>query len=148
MRLGHLTNGISCEYKMQSLFKEWLIKKELLFVDEFYVSNVSRRPDFLILKDGNKLINVEAKCNNLDTLVRQMVDNALYCDYTFAFIPDYCNTPEWFKEKLLNSKYGVIIYNFEHEIITEVLEAHKNKYIERPLRKYIINKIKQKYKTH
>lgn len=140
MRIGRATNGISCEYAMQDKLKAWLIRKELKFIDEFWVAEASRIPDFLVLKDGH-LINIEAKCNDFATMLRQLDDNSAFCDYSFAYITDCSLTPEWFKKRLHGSKYGLIVYNYDQDIITEVLEAHINKSIDKQLKKTIIDRI-------
>jgi len=127
MRFGKHTNGTSCEYEMQEYLQKWLKKKGFRFIPELLVSEVHRRPDFLVLKNGNGLINIEAKCNDWKCLLSQLKDNSIYCDYSFAFIPDYCLTPKWFKRALLETNFGLLIYNYEKHIITEVLEAHLNK---------------------
>ena len=142
MRVGKHDNGTSCEYKMQDVMKKWLTEKELTFIDEFYVSEVSRRPDFLIVK-GNTIINIEAKCNNLGEMMNQIRDNATFCNYSFAYIPDYCMTPVWFKRVFINSGVGLIVFNYEHEIITEVLEAHQNKNVHRDIQTAIVQRIKK-----
>ena len=140
MRFGRHTNGISCEFKMQDLMKEWLIEKGLTFIDEFYVSEVSRRPDFLIVK-GHTLINIEAKCNNLDEMMRQIKDNAAFCNYSFAYIPDYCMTSRDFKRQFVTSGIGLIVFNYSNSTITEVLEAHQNKNINRDLQRIVSQRI-------
>lgn len=141
MRIGYLSNGISCELEMQNKLKEWLTVKELKFIDELYVSEVSRRPDFLVLKPGNGLINIEAKCNNHEEIIKQLRDNARYCDYSFAYIPDYCNTPRDFKRKLIEGGFGLIVYHHNEHFVTEVLESHQNKEIDRNLRNMVIQRI-------
>jgi hypothetical protein len=141
MRIGRHTNGTSCEYKMQNKLKEWLIAKDLKFIDELWVSEVSRRPDFLVWMVGYGLINIEAKCNAHDEMLLQLRDNAKYCDYSFAFIPDYCLTSKRFKDGLLRNNYGLIIYNYDLDIVTEVFEAHFNKGVDRGIRKLVIAKI-------
>jgi len=143
MRFGRHTNNLSCEYKMQDKMKEWLTEKELFFIDELFVPEVSRRPDFLVMKKGKGLINIEAKCNDLDTMMRQLRDNATYCDYSFAFFPDYAVTPKWFDEELVKSQFGVIIYNYKLGIITEVFEAHQNKKINKELKQKVLGKMEK-----
>ena len=140
MRFGKHDNGTSCEYLMQDKMKEWLTKKELTFVDEFYVSEVARRPDFLIVR-GHTLINIEAKCNNLDEMMRQIKDNAAFCNYSFAYIPDYCMTSRDFKRRLLESGIGLIVFNYSNDAITEVLEAHQNKNVNREIQTNIAHRI-------
>jgi len=140
MRFGKHTNGTSCEFRMQDIMKEWLIEKGLTFIDEFYVSEVSRRPDFLIVK-GHTLINIEAKCNNLDEMMRQIKDNAAFCNYSFAYIPDYCMTSRDFKRQFVASGIGLIVFNYSKNIITEVLEAHQNKNVNREIQKNIAHRI-------
>lgn len=142
MRIGKLTNSISCEYEMQDKMKGWLNNLSIMFLDEFYVKKASRRPDFLLLKNQDQLINIEAKCNDLVCLIRQMQDNAVYCDYSFAFIPDYCNTTRDFKDDLLTNGFGLIIYNFQNKTITEVLEAHFNNPKDRDLRSNICKEVR------
>lgn len=125
---------------MQDVLKKWLTEKGLIFIDEFYVSEVSRRPDFLIVK-GHTLINIEAKCNNLDEMMRQIKDNAAFCNYSFAYIPDYCMTSRDFKRQLLDSGIGLIVFNYSNDAITEVLEAHQNKNVNRELQTKIAVRI-------
>jgi hypothetical protein len=153
MRIGHLTNQKSCEYAMQETFKIWLSTKGLKVVDELCISEVGRIPDFLVLKPGKGLINIEAKCNDMATMLEQLTDNAAYCDYSFALILDICLTPEWFKKKISESKFGLIVYNYATQTITEVFEAHQNKGINRQLQKIVIGKmekelIKRKQKNY
>lgn len=158
-----MTNGISCEYDMQAAFIKFLNKlnkrelkladrlntwtkynaKLISYKDEFHVSAVSRRADFLIYKPYKGLINVEAKCLDWKCLLNQLEDHATYCDYCFAYIPDYAPTPKWFKGELVKKGYGLIIYNYHNTKVTEVLEAHLNKNINRLLRNTIIDQIKQ-----
>lgn len=140
MRIGHSTNGTSCEFAMQSKLKQWLTAKELKFIDEFGVSSVGRIPDFLVFK-GGKLINIEAKCNAFECVLDQLDDNSAFCDYSFAYIPDYSLTPVWFKKRLIEAGYGLMVYNYDLDIITEVLEAHINKPVNRQLQKTIIDRI-------
>jgi len=140
MRFGKHTNGTSCEYLMQDVMKKWLTEKQLTFIDEFYVSEVSRRPDFLIVR-GHTLINIEAKCNNLDEMMRQIKDNAAFCNYSFAYIPDYCMTSRDFKRQFVNSGVGLIVFNYRHEIITEVIEAHQNQNVNREIQTNIAHRI-------
>ena len=152
MRLGKHTNGISCEIAMQDAFPIWLASIERKTYrkiyysyecfPEVYISEVKRRPDFLLLSK-NKLINVEAKSNNFDHLITQMVDNSLYCDYSFAFIPDYSMTSEYFKHQLTKYRFGLIIYNHATGQITEVLEAHHNNGLDKTLKKIVIKKLKE-----
>jgi hypothetical protein len=142
MRIGRSTNGVSCEFKMQKDFVAWLVERDLQFIDEIYVSEVSRRPDFLI-NNGGQLVNVEAKCNDFRCMLNQLKDNSAFCDYSFAFITDVCLTPQWFKKALLESQFGLIVYNFKNGAITEVLEAHQNKNIDRKMKQIVLEKIKK-----
>jgi hypothetical protein len=141
MRIGNLTNGTSCEWDMQAKLRTWLTEKDLKFIDEHRIPEARRIPDFLVWHGGYGLINIEAKCNALECLCRQLDDNSVFCDYSFAYIPDYTMTPVWFKKKLVDSGYGLMIYNYRQEIITEVLEAHKNKNIDKELRKTVLARI-------
>ena len=136
MRIGRSTNNISCEFGMQSHFNLWLKEKDNLFSkDEVRVNAINRIADFLIVKNKNQLINVEAKCNDFSCMMEQLEDHSVYCDYSFAFIPDYSLTPKWFKEKLFNKGFGLIVYNYKNGCITEVLEAHHNKPKNKKLRR-------------
>lgn len=144
MKIGRLTNGISCEYKMQDKMKEWLMEKDLSFKPEVYVKEVNRRADFLVHKDCRKLINIEAKCNDFICMMAQLQNHSKYCDYSFAFIPDYPMTPKWFKKELAEKGYGLIVYNVEKEIITEVLEAHINKPLLKKLKEKMLKLIYRK----
>ena len=141
MKIGKLSNTISCEYEMQDKMKDWILSLEIPFVDELLVKEVNRRADFLLLKNQTQLINIEAKCNDFACMIKQLNDHSQYCDYSFAFIPDYPLTPKWFKEELLKSGYGLIAYNSKSKVITEVLEAHANKPINKELRRNICAKI-------
>ncbi len=141
MRIGRLTNGDSCEFLMQLKLCEWLREKDILFVDEKRVKQIRRIADFLIIKNG-KLINIEAKSLDFKCLLEQMNDHAIYCDYSFAFIPDFSPTPRWFKEDLANSGYGLMIWNNNEQVITEVLEAHYNKPKNKDLQKQVYQEIK------
>jgi hypothetical protein len=141
MRIGRQTNGISCEWHMQRKLKAWLEGKELKYIDELRVAGLGRIPDFLVIKAGH-LINIEAKCNDFECLLDQMDDNSNYCDYSFAFIPDYSLTPIWFKKRLMNSGYGLIVFNYNDETITEVLEAHHNTF-DKDLRKRVLMSIEK-----
>lgn len=142
MKLGHWTNGISCEYAMQRKMNEWLKERELEYIDEFYVTEISRRPDFLVIK-GGQLINIEAKCNNHDEMIRQLKDNAHYCNYSFAYIPDYCMTSMYFKRVLQSSGYGLFVFNYGKKVVTQVLEAHHNEAHDKALKKIIIDRIRK-----
>lgn len=151
MRLGKHTNGISCEMAMQEVFPAWVRSLEIKTwkdsynnyqcFPEVYVPEVSRRPDFLLLRK-NKLINVEAKSNNFNHLINQMLDNAKYCDYSFAFIPDYSLTTTWFKHNLQKHGFGLIMYNYKTQRITEALEAHHNNGLDKSLKKIVITRLK------
>lgn len=122
-----MTNGISCELEMQDKMSEWISMKNMPYAKEVQVREVGRIADFLLLYDDVSLVNIEAKCNNFYCLINQLNDHAKYCDYSFAFIPDYSLTPKWFKSVLSEKGYGLIIYNYNSKSITEVLEAHFNK---------------------
>ena len=137
MRIGRATNGHSCEWEMQLKMCEWLNHNKILFKDEIRVSEIGRIADFILLINGNQLVNIEAKCNAFDCLLKQLDDHAIYCDYSFAFITDVCLTPKWFKLKLIDKGYGLIVYNTTGQTITEVLEAHSNK----PRQKNIRHKV-------
>lgn len=141
MKIGRHINTFSCEYEMQRVMREWLFEKKLIYIDELRVKEVHRIPDFLIQKRTGGLINIEAKCNAFDKLLYQMNDNAKYCNYSFAFLHDYCLTPKWFKKELLELGYGLIIYNVERQVITEVLEAHMNIGVDYKLQKIVIEKM-------
>ena len=144
MKFGRATNTDTCELEMQVEMCKWLKEKELSFVDELRVKEVHRIADFIVIKDGSKLINIEAKGVDFICLMKQMKDHAVYCDYSFAFIPDFAITPKHFKENLLKNGYGLIIYNDEKKIITEVLEAHYNKPSNKTLRKSIFKRVREK----
>lgn len=151
MRLGSHTNGTNCEFKMQAVFKAWLGSEdmsywELEFIDEMTVREVYRRADFLIWKPGNGLINVEAKSNVTETLIEQLDDHAKYCDYSFAYIPDYSMTPRWFKSFLVQRGYGLIVYNYHKNLVTEVLEAHRNTKPDLNLREIVLQRMRLKIK--
>lgn len=141
MRLGERTNGKSCELQMQETFERWLKEGEFCFKREVRAKKVGRIADFLVLKKGNILINIEAKTNVTETLMKQLNDHAKYCDYSFAFVPDFSITPKWFKSSLTRKGYGLIVYNYKEDIITEVLEAHYNKPKLRNLRKNTIKRL-------
>lgn len=142
MRICKHTNGISCEFEMQAKLNEWLVKKELTFIDEMFISEISRRPDFLVQVPGNGLINIEAKCNNLNEMLLQLKDNSVYCDYSFAYIPDYSIVSKYVKNEILKNGFGLFVYNKEVKIVTEALEAHKNKGVNRSLQKAVLHRIK------
>jgi hypothetical protein len=74
-------------------------------------------------------------------MLSQFTDHAKYCDYCFAFVPDYCNTPEWFKAELFKSKFGLIIYNYKTGQITEVIEAHHNNNLDLLLKRKVVSQI-------
>jgi len=112
-------------------------------VRELGTRGTGRIADFLLF-DGVRLINVEAKCQDFTTLLDQLADHALYCDYCFALIPDYSFTPEWFKQKLLSSKYGLLVYNYRQKVVTEVLEAHSNRPPDKATRRRVIDEIKRR----
>ena len=142
MRIGPYHNAWSDEYAMQQEFSKWLERKNIPYDDEVWVAEVSRRADFLLIRDEGRLVNVEAKCNDLSTMIRQLNDHAIYCDYSFAFIPDCTMTPKWFKKRLQERGYGLIMYNRANASITEALEAHHNKPRNLKLREKAINKIR------
>jgi hypothetical protein len=143
MRLGRLTNSVSCEFLMQKKMGEWLIERNILYIDEYYVSKIGRRADFLATKPGKGLINIEAKCNDLACMIGQLSDHAYYCDYSFAFIPDYPMTPKWFKESLTQKGFGLIVFNYQKEVITEVFEAHVNKVQFKELKRDVLTHIRK-----
>ena len=144
MRIGHATNGMSCEFEMQDEMEKWLETKDVIFIREHYVKEVGRIADFAIIHK-DKVINIEAKSNDFQCMLEQLNDHAIYCDYSFAFIPDWSLTPIDFKNKLAEKRYGLIIYNTTNETITEVLEAHYNKPRNKDLRKTQKSLIKHKY---
>jgi len=109
---------------------------------EVYVKEVRRTADFLLLS-GSRLVGVEAKCNDMAKLICQIKDHSTYCDYNFAYIPDYCLTPTYFKETLLKNGWGLIVYSYRDKVVTEVLEAHKNHDIDREVRRSAIIKLKE-----
>lgn len=129
MRLGKLTNMVYCETEMQEKMAEWLNGMKIPFKREVYVKTnmINRIADFLIYRDGKGLINIEAKCNDFACMLRQMSDHARYCDYSFAYIPDYPGTPKWFKNTISKKGYGLIVFNYSTKQITEVYEAHYNR---------------------
>jgi len=143
MRLGLQTNGRSNELMMQSLFETHISKHNdfyeehsnpqqdysHLLIDykrEMHIPEVSRYADFLI-KQKNKLINIELKTNPGEILLDQLISHSLYCDYCFALVPDFCNMPLWFNIQLIKHGFGLIVYNYKEEIFTEAIEAFKNK---------------------
>ncbi len=134
MRFGTATNGRSCEFEMQDEMAGWLENKDIVYIREHYVKEVGRIADFTIVHK-NKIVNIEAKSNDFKCMIEQMNDHAIYCDYSFAFIPDWCLTPIEFKKQLAEKRYGLIIYNTKNKVITEVLEAHYNKPRNKDLRK-------------
>lgn len=146
MRLGGIYVH-SNEILMQEVFSAWIGKKERYsFRAEVRVREVKRIADFLLVRNSGTLINVEAKSENLDCLLKQMADHATYCDYSFALISDYCVTPRWFKEKLLALGYGLIVFNEDRYkrggVITEALEAHHNKNTNMDLRNKLILQVR------
>jgi hypothetical protein len=130
---------------MQEKLAKWLEEKELNFIAELKVIKIGikRIPDFLVLMPGYGLINIEAKCNNFDEMMKQLNDNAIFCNYSFAYIPDYSLTPKWFKVALLNSGYGLMVFNYKNDVITEVFEAHLNKGTDKELQKFMIYKMNE-----
>ena len=147
MKLGRHTNGLTCEWDMQRRFIEWLqsdylSRYDLEFIDELHIPEVKRIADFIVWKPGNGLINIEAKGNVNSILYHQLKDHAKYCNYSFAFIPDYTLTPRWFKQKLTEYGWGLIVFNFDTKEITEVLESHKNKDIDMFINKSVRQRMK------
>lgn len=120
---------------------------QYIIKDEFLISQVGRRADFLMISPSGRLINVEAKCNDFSTMLRQLDDHAQYCNYCFAYIPDYSLTPEWFKKTLAKKGYGLIVYNHKKGVVTEVFEAHQNKNIDNQLRNDVINLVRKAIKA-
>ena len=138
MRIGRHTNALTCEIEMQARFMAWLrsdylSRYDLEFIDELRIPEVGRIADFIVWKPGNGLINIEAKGTINSTLYHQLKDHSLYCDYSFAFIPDYAIVPKWFKRKLYEYNWGLIVFNYRTKEITEAIEAHKNKEINKNL---------------
>lgn len=138
MRLGRETNGSSNELMMQSEFEKWIkdhnerylnsidqVAKTIEYKREVYIKEVSRYADFL-LKQKNKLINIELKTNPSDILINQLKDHSRYCDYCFALVPDFCVLPNWFVGMLHKNSFGLIVYNDRHNIFTEAIPALKN----------------------
>jgi len=156
LKIGRLTSTIHVEYQMQDDFQKYLEEIELLriqrnnriniqpivaFARELHVPEIGRIADFLILS-GSRLVCVEAKCYNLAKMICQLDDHAKYADYCFAYILDYTITPRHIKERLINSGYGLIVYNEAKGIVTEVLEAHQNKKTDKALRHEVIKRVK------
>jgi len=145
MRLGQSTNSSPCEYEMQEKFCEWLDSRGLRYIDELRVKEVKRIADFIVLKSGNGLINIEAKCDDFACMIKQLDDHSKYCNYSFAFIQSRSITPKLFKRKLSDKGYGLIIFNWETREITEVLEAHRNKVELKNLNTKVTRQIVEKY---
>jgi hypothetical protein len=145
MRIGLLTNGRADELEMQSKMIEWLRDKNIPFADEVTVLDRKRRADFLLLKDGNQLINIEAKSVAFGSIIHQLEDHATYCDYCFAFIPDYAPTPLWFKTAMELNGFGLIVYNHESKVITEALEAHHNRPKNKAMRHNACELVRKKF---
>jgi len=55
-----------------------------------------------------------------------MKDHARYCRYSFAYIPNIAPTSKWFKNKLIEYGFGLIVYDYFSGNIIEALEAHLN----------------------
>lgn len=166
MRIGRHTNAISCEYDMQGALQQYLEELEakrserilqsrrvkrgrspdwepiLAMGREVYIKEIKRTADFLLLS-GSRLVGIEAKCNDMAKLLDQIKDHSTYCDYNFAYIPDYCLTPTYFKETLLKNGWGLIVYSYRNKVVTEVLEAHKNHDISMEIRRSAIIKLKE-----
>ena len=140
MRIGRHTNRVSCEFEMQEVFSKFLTSLGKTYAEEVHVKEVNRRADFLLIEAG--LTNVEAKCNDWETLFKQLNDHATYCDYSFAYITNVCMTPKWFKKKLKKRGYGLIIYDVENKVAVEALEAHHNKPENRLLRSKMLARIR------
>ena len=138
MRIGRETNGVSCEDLMHVAFEKWLIKKGIQYKREVSVREVSRRADFLLWYDS-KLINVEAKCNDVSCAISQVTDHSRYCDYAFLLLPDYCIIPKWAIREIQSKEIGLIMYNYESETITEALPAFYNKGRDGKIRRKYIN---------
>jgi hypothetical protein len=136
-----VSSSISCEFEMQDAFSAFLEGKKIPYVAEAHVPQVGRIADFLILKN-DKLINVEAKCHDFKCVMQQLRSHSMYCDYSFAYIPDYCLTPKWFKKELMESGFGLIAYNVNTKIVTEVFEAHINKGLSKTLRDNWVDKLR------
>lgn len=147
MRLGRLTNGVSCEFKMQEVMGEWLSGLGYRYAAEYRVKEVSRVADFLAIRASKGLINIEAKCMDFECMMQQLDDHAQYCDYSFAYIPDYAPTPKWFKEGLTKKGYGLIVYNYSQGTITEALESHVNTVKFKDLNERIIHTIINKLRN-
>jgi len=151
MRLGSETNMRSNELSMQEKFEGWIAEHneyfrtvgsmQITYQREVRVSEISRIADFL-LKQENKLINVELKTNPSMILMQQLIDHSHYCDYSFALVPDFCLIPRWFIEKMTEKGFGLIIYNYRKEIFTEALPAFVNKERDIKVKKKYIGKFK------
>jgi len=144
MRLGRETNGCSFEMAIQDAFEKWLISKGLKYIREITVKEVSRRADFIVMKDDSRLINVEAKCNNMSGVIEQVTDHARYCDYCFLLLSDIALIPKWMIRAIRDGGFGLIVYNYKNETITEALPAFYNKGRDGKLHKKYIEKIKEK----
>lgn len=130
MRLGERNNSWACEFEMQDVFERYALSLGHKVKREIHIPstpNQGRIADFLLFVVGHGLVNVEAKCHPSRTLMQQLDAHAIYCDYSFAFIADYCLTPKWFKRELAEKGYGLIVFNYRQKTVTEVLEAHQNK---------------------
>ena len=140
MKIGRISQSRHIEYEMQDALQQYIEKQMILkqayphFIlenithcaRELHIPETGRIADFVLLS-GSRLVNVEAKCYATQKLIDQLDDHAKYADYCFAYINDMTITPAWFKAELLQKGYGLIVYSVDHKIVTEVLEAHKNK---------------------
>ncbi len=152
MRLGEETNGRSNEFQMQDEFEIWINDHneyfknwesvKLKYLREVTIKEVSRRADYLLIQD-NRLINIELKTNPSETLMSQLIDHSIYCDYSFALIPDFCLIPRWFIEKMTKRGFGLIIYNHNKKVFTEALPAFKNKGRDLKIKKKYTQKFKK-----
>ena len=126
MRIGYETNGANFEYEMQDAFEAWLVKKNVQYQREITTKEVSRRADFLLI-ENNRLINVEAKCNQLENVIAQSRDHSIYCDYCFILISDIGVITKDNIKQIQQYGVGIIVYNFRSKAITEVFPAFYNK---------------------
>ena len=168
MRIGRETNSANFEYEMQDAFEKWLKKKEiekytgyeithkeLKYLREVTIPEISRRADFLLILStfddhGKKneyiqLINVEAKCNQLENAIRQSYSHSKYCDYCFLLISDIGLITKSNIKEIQERGIGLIMYNYYTKEITESLPAFYNKGRNSKLKKKYLNLILNKY---
>jgi len=109
---------------------------------EVRIPQINRISDVVIYITDRKIVNIECKLSDYNSVFKQAKDHLQWADYSYMCLPPDNYLPAYILDKMITHGIGLLFWT--PDFFVEVLQSGHNKNKDKALRKLVIDRLKKR----